>query len=95
MDSVLNAIYHGNIYPAEQIPFTKQMKDAIKEVSKLKESLMTKLDDEGKEMVEKLIANYYEYISLFSRETFLYAIKLGANLMIELSGKGFMDETEN
>ena len=92
MKNILEEMYNGNIYPCEQIPYTAKMKEATGYVARHKETLLAKLDDAGKETLEKLIDNFYEYCSLLERETFHYAIKLGANLIIELTKKGDTDE---
>ena len=92
MKNILEEIYYGNVYPAEQVPYTKKMKEVSSYVSRHKETLLAILDEEGKETLEKLVDNFYEYCSLLSRETYHYAIKLGANLIIELTAKGDTDE---
>ena len=92
MENILNELFYGNIHPMEQIPYTKPMKEVTKCISKHRDALSEKLDDQGKEALEKLVDNLYEYCSLLSCETFLYAIKLGANLMIALTQKGDTDE---
>ena len=68
------------------------MKEVIGYVSRHKETLQGLLDDKGKETLEKLVDNFYEYCSLLSRETFHYSIRLGANLIIGLTNKGEKNE---
>ena len=88
MNNVLEELYNGNVYPCEEIPYTKKMKELTGYVSRHQQALNAKLDDEDKKIIEKLVDNLYEYSSLLSRETFYYAIKLGANIMLELTTKG-------
>jgi hypothetical protein len=92
MKNVLEELYNGNVHPLEDIPYTKQMKEVIGYVSRHKETLQGLLDDKGKETLEKLVDNFYEYCSLLSRETFHYSIRLGANLIIGLTNKGEKNE---
>lgn len=92
MKNIVEEIYDGNLYPLEQITDTKQIKEVSGYISRHRETLLSKLDDEGKDALEKLVDNFYEYCSLRSHETFNYAIRLGANLIIELTHKGAADE---
>ena len=92
MKNVIDTIYDGNLYPLEQITDTKQMKEISSYISRHRADLLSKLDEEGKETLEKLVDNFYEYCSLRSHETFNYAIRLGANLIIELTHKGDNNE---
>ena len=92
MRNIIDTIYDGNLYPLEEITDPKQIKEVSGYISRHKEKLFGKLDEEGKETLEKLVDNFYEYCSLRSHETFNYAIRLGANLIIELTHKGDADE---
>lgn len=92
MRNIIDTIYDGNLYPLEEITDTQQIKEVSGYISRHKETLFGKLDEEGKETLEKLVDNFYEYCSLRSHETFNYAIRLGANLIIELTHKGDADE---
>lgn len=92
MRNIIDKVYDGNLYPLEEITDTKQIKEVSSYISRHKGTLFGKLDEEGKETLEKLVDNFYEYCSLRSHETFYYAIRLGANLIIELTHKGDADE---
>ena len=92
MKDIVQNLYDGNVRPLEEIPYTKQMKEVMSYVSRHRDTLKEVLDDKGKETLDKLIENFYEYCSLLSRETFHYSIRLGASLIMDLLEKGDNNE---
>ena len=88
MKSIIKELYGRGLYPED----TKEIKEIESYISRHTNTLRDKLDGDGKDVLEKLVDNFYEYCSLSSYETFRFAIKLGASLILELTEEGDTDE---
>ena len=84
MRSVINELWHGNIVPQEDSRTNSpQMKELLGYMSRHHEELEKSFTDEQKEIFEKFHDCWSEYMSLAEKAIFVYAFKLGANLMLE------------
>lgn len=90
MKSILNELYNGHIYPAEQIvPQDPDYRPLNRKIGEEKESLKRKLSEEDIRKLSQLEDMYTRSITMEETETFIYGFKLGSLLMIEiLTGEG-------
>jgi hypothetical protein len=83
--SLLQQLYDGEIYPAEQIvPKSPEYKELLRKLSAEKEYLREKLSESDRERFDEIGSMYLEIASLCSYEDFAYGFRLGVGLMIEV-----------
>ena len=92
MRSILEELFYGNICPntdcRNQDKETKQLMGYIADHH---DNLLSTLNEQQKEILEKFDDCYNELIDINEREIFSYAFKLGARLMLSVIG----EEIEN
>ncbi len=90
---VLEELYMGDIHPSER-GFMKDSRysRALNEVAKAGDALTGTLTEKQKEQFEDYTTAQREVNVLTNCETFCYAFKLGAKIMIDVLTKGTMKE---
>ena len=92
MRPILEELFYGNICPntdcRNQDKETKQLMGYIADHH---DNLLSTLNEQQKEILEKFDDCYNELIAINEREIFSYAFKLGARLMLSVIG----EEIEN
>ena len=84
MKGTIEELLHGNIIPhADSQTNSKEMKELLGYIARHHEDLEKSFTDEQKEIFEKFHDCWSEYMSLAEKAIFVYAFKLGANLMLE------------
>ena len=84
MISMIQELWHGNVIPQEDgRTNSKEMKELLSYMSRHHEDLEKSLTDEQKEIFEKFLDCWSEYMSLGEAAIFEYAFKLGMRLAIE------------
>ena len=90
---VLEDLYLGDIHPSER-GFQKdsQYSRALNEVDKAGDALIGTLTEKQKEQFEDYMTAQREVNVLTDCETFCYAFKLGAKVMMDVLTEGTMKE---
>ena len=90
---VLEDLYMGDIHPSER-SFKKnsQYSRALNEVVKVGDALLGTLTEKQKEQLEDYMIAQREVNVLTDCETFCYAFKLGAKVMMDVLTDGTMKE---
>ena len=84
MRSILEELFCGNMCPNTDCRSDgKEVKELMGYVASHHENLLKTLNDEQKEILEKFNDCYDELTDINEREIFLYAFKLGAQLVME------------
>ncbi|MBR5119912.1 MAG: hypothetical protein IKV02_02840 [Clostridia bacterium] len=88
MRSIIEELFYGNICPntdcRTQDNETKQLMGYI---ANHHDALLSTLNDQQKEILEKFDDCYSELTDINEREIFAYAFRLGAQLMLEMLGE--------
>ena len=88
MRPILEELFYGNICPntdcRTQDNETKQLMGYI---ANHHDALLSTLNDQQKEILEKFDDCYSELTDINEREIFAYAFRLGAQLMLEMLGE--------
>ena len=85
MRSVINELWHGNIYPqTDSRNNSPDMKELMGYMSRHHDDLLKTMTDEQKEIFEKFDDCWSEYSSYAEEAIFEYAFKLGARLAMEV-----------
>ena len=88
MRSIINELWHGNIIPQEDSRTnSKEMKELLGYMSRHHEDLEKTFSDEQKEIFEKFHDCWSEYASLAEEAIFVYAFRLGAQMMLDVLSK--------
>ena len=84
MRKTLEDLYYGNITPCEQqmIPGS-ELKRAVERVAKCEAQLMEFLNEEGQQILTRLIRSQHEIDSITATENFVLGFRLGIRLMAE------------
>ena len=82
---ILEELWHGNITPTEysRIENNANYKEALRLVNQNQERLKATLNDEQKELLEKLLTANEEFSIIIELDCFKVGFKLGARLTIE------------
>ena len=90
---ILEDLYMGDIHPSER-SFKKdsQYSKALNEVVKAGDTLIGSLTEKQKEQFEAYMSAQREVNVLTDCETFIYAFRLGAKIMIDVLTDGKMKE---
>ena len=84
--NVIKELWRGNIVPQEDSRTnTKEMKELLGYIARHHEDLDKTFTTEQKKLYEKLQDCWDEYVSLAEEAIFEYAIKLGAQMMLEIT----------
>ena len=83
MRSILEELFYGNICPNTDCRSTdKETKQLRGYIADHHDNLLSTLNEQQKEILEKFDDCYNELIDINEREIFAYAFKLGARLML-------------
>ena len=83
MKSILEEIWYGNICPNSGCrEATKEAKALLGYIADHHDNLLSTLNDQQKEILEKFDDCYNELTDINEREIFAYAFTLGARLML-------------
>lgn len=84
MRSIIEELWHGNIDPQnDRLINTPAMKQLMEYIARHHEDLLKTLTDEQKEIFEKLDDCQREYASFAEEAIFVYAFRLGAQIITE------------
>ena len=90
---ILEDLYLGDVHPSERsFKRSSQYTRALHEVVEANDALNETLDDEQSELFEEFMAAQREVNVLTDCETFCYAFKLGAKIMLDVLTEGEMKE---
>ena len=85
MRSILEDLFYGNICPNTDCRSQdKETKRLMGYIADHHDNLLSALNDEQKELLEKFDDCYNELTDINEREIFSYAFKLGARMMLEV-----------
>lgn len=85
MRSVLEELFYGNICPnADCRTHDKETKQLMGYIADHHDNLLSTLNDQQKELLEKFDDCYNELTDINEREIFSYAFKLGMRIAIEV-----------
>ena len=85
MRSILEELFYGNICPNTDCRSQdKETKRLMGYIADHHDNLLSALNDEQKELLEKFDDCYNELTDINEREIFSYAFKLGARIMLEI-----------
>ena len=88
MRSIIEELFYGNICPNTDCRSTdKETKQLMGYIADHHDNLLSTLNEQQKEILEKFDDCYNELIDINEREIFLYAFKLGAKLMLAVIGE--------
>ena len=83
MRSILEELFYGNICPNTDCRSQdKETKQLMGYIADHHDNLLSTLNEQQKEILEKFDDCYNELIDINEREIFAYAFKLGAKLML-------------
>jgi hypothetical protein len=90
---VLEELYMGDIHPSERsFKNDSQYSKALNEVVKAGDTLLSTLTEKQKEQFEAYMSAQREINVLTDCETFIYAFRLGAKIMMDVLTEGNMRE---
>ena len=85
MRSILEELFYGNICPSTDCRHRdKETKQLMGYIADHHDNLLSTLNDQQKEILEKFDDCYNELTDINEREIFSYAFKLGARIMLEI-----------
>jgi len=85
MRSILEKLFYGNICPNTDCrSHDKETKQLMGYIADHHDNLLSTLNDQQKEILEKFDDCYNELADITEREIFSYAFKLGAKIMLEV-----------
>lgn len=84
MSSILEKLWEDYIYPDEGCQIsTPEEKELMSYITRHNDSLLATMTEEQKEVFEKFSDCQYELTNIREREIFVYAFRLGAQVMLE------------
>ena len=85
MRSILEELFYGNICPNTDCrSHDKETKQLMGYIADHHDNLLSTLNDQQKEILEKFDDCYNELTDINEREIFAYAFKLGARIMLAI-----------
>ena len=88
MRSILEELFYGNICPNTDCRSQdKETKQLMGYISDHHDNLLSTLNDQQKEILEKFDDCYNELTDINEREIFTYAFTLGAKIVFEILSK--------
>ena len=85
MRSILEELFYGNICPNTDCRSNdKETKQLMGYIANHHDKLLSTLNDQQKEILEKFDDCYNELTDINEREIFVYAFKLGARIALEM-----------
>ena len=88
MRSILEELFYGNICPNTDCrSYDKETKQLMGYIADHHDNLLSMLNDQQKEILEKFDDCYNELTDINEREIFAYAFKLGARIMLAIASE--------
>ena len=85
MRTILEELFYGNIYPNTDCRSQdKETKQLMGYIADHHDKLLSTLNDQQKEILEKFDDCYNELTDINERDIFVYAFKLGARIALEM-----------
>ena len=85
MRTILEELFYGNIYPNTDCRSQdKEPKQLMGYIADHHDKLLSTLNDQQKEILEKFDDCYNELTDINERDIFVYAFKLGARIALEM-----------
>ena len=85
MRSILEELFYGNICPNTDCRSNdKETKQLMGYIANHHDKLLSTLNDQQKEILEKFDDCYNELTDINERDIFVYAFKLGARIALEM-----------
>lgn len=85
MKSILEELYNGSVYPAEQVcPTDPEYRIVNREIGEIKQYLKSKLSEEDKQKFEELENLYCQSTSMESTDIFVCGFRIATMIMIEV-----------
>lgn len=85
MQKIIEKIYRGEIYPAEQIdPMLQNFREKWEKSKSNAEAFSERLSDEFRPLFEAVMADKLEIATLEQTQAFVDGFKLGAKLLVEV-----------
>ena len=92
MRSILEELFYGNICPNTDCrSHDKETKQLMGYIADHHDNLLSTLNDQQKEILEKFDDCYSELIDINERDIFSYAFKLGMRIAIEVLTSNLYD----
>ena len=89
MRSILEELFYGNICPNTDCrSHDKETNQLMGYIADHHDNLLSTLNDQQKEILEKFDDCYNELTDINERELFAYAFKLGARIMLAVVSEG-------
>ena len=96
MRSILEELFYGNICPNTDCrSHDKETKQLMGYIADHHDNLLSTLNDQQKELLEKFDDCYNELTDINEREIFSYAFKLGMRIAIEVLTSNVYDSSED
>ena len=96
MRSILEELFYGNICPNTDCrSHDKETKQLMGYIDDHHDNLLSTLNDQQKELLEKFDDCYNELTDINEREIFSYAFKLGMRIAIEVLTSNVYDSQED
>lgn len=88
MKNILSELWHGNISPQEDSRNnTPEMKQLMDYMARHHDDLLKTLSEKQRDIFERFDDCWSEYASLAEEAIFVYAFRLGAQMMLEILRK--------
>ena len=88
MKNILGELWHGNISPQEDSRNnTPEMKKLMEYMARHHDNLVKVLTEEQRDIFERFDDCWSEYASLAEEAIFVYAFRLGAQMMLDILRK--------
>ena len=88
MRSILEELFYGNICPNSDCRSQdKETKQLMGYIADHHDNLLSTLNNQQKELLEKFDDCYNELTDINEREIFIYAFKLGAKLILSVTSE--------
>ena len=88
MKNILGEVWHGNISPQEDSRNnTPEMKKLMEYMARHHDNLVKVLTEEQRDIFERFDDCWSEYASLAEEAIFVYAFRLGAQMMLDILRK--------
>ena len=96
MRSILEELFYGNICPNSDCrSHDKETKQLMGYIADHHDNLLSTLNDQQKELLEKFDDCYNELTDINEREIFSYAFKLGMRIAIEVLTSNVYESQED
>ena len=96
MKSILEELYNGSVYPAEQVcPADPEYHPLNKEIVEEIDYFISKMSEEDRQRFDKLDELFNRSSYMYATASFVHGFRLAALMMIDVySGKGRLTRSE-